>query len=160
MNGSRSRLETWNWKIEIWETCLRAGTHRQGWNELCYVAQRWCIKCTQHAVVRFELWPMSYRLWAIYLSQTRQIQSNSWKTRPRIECVHQQYKSMKAQFPISIFQFQRSVNAYDECNVQTPVNKGPAGKELTCIDSEKEGHACPVRELWQGRRCRRLNWTA
>ena len=40
------------------------------------------------------------------------IQSNSLKTRPQIECVHQQYKSMKAKFPISIFQFQRSVNAY------------------------------------------------
>ena len=29
-----------------------------------------------------------------------------------IECVHQQYKSMKAKFPISIFYFQRSVNDY------------------------------------------------
>ena len=33
------KLETRNWKVEIW----------QGRNELCYVAQRWCIKCTLHA---------------------------------------------------------------------------------------------------------------
>jgi len=26
----------------------------------------------------------------------------------------------------------------DECNAPTPVNKGPAGKELTCIGSEKK----------------------
>jgi len=35
-SGSRSGLETWNWKWEIWETCLRAGTHRQGWNNFYY----------------------------------------------------------------------------------------------------------------------------
>ena len=29
----------------------------------------------------------------------------------------------------------------DECNAPTPVNKGPAGKELTCIGSEKDDHA-------------------
>ena len=34
------------------------------------------------------------------------------KLGPKLKCVHQQYKSMKAKFPISIFQFQRSVNAY------------------------------------------------
>jgi len=27
----------------------------------------------------------------------------------------------------------------NECNVPTPINKGHAGKELTCIDFEKDG---------------------
>ena len=29
--------------------------------------------------------------------------NKSWKTRPKIEYGHQQYKTMKAKFPISIF---------------------------------------------------------
>ena len=34
------------------------------------------------------------------------------KIQPKVGGVHQQYKSMKTQFPISIFKYQRSMNAY------------------------------------------------
>ena len=34
------------------------------------------------------------------------------KIQPKIEGVHQQYKSMKAQFLSYIFKYQRSMNAY------------------------------------------------
>jgi hypothetical protein len=34
----------------------------------------------------------------------------------------------------------RHARGLDEYSVPTPANKGPAGKEMTCIDSEKDGH--------------------